>query len=150
MSKEGRLQKVPKPKELKREWFLVDAQDKVLGRLSSVASKILQGKHRPYYTPHWDMGDHLVIINAAKVRLTGRKEEDKIYYRHSGYPGGLKQETAASLRQRRPQELIRRAVRGMLPKNRLARRMIKKLHVYPGSEHPHQAQKPKKLELSCV
>lgn len=142
------LKTVPKPQEIEREWLLTDAEDRTLGRLSSKIAKILQGKHRPYYTPHWDMGDHVVVINAEKINLTGRKEEQKSYYRHSSYPGGLKKETAAKLRERKPEELILRAVKGMLPKNRLAKEMFKKLHVYAGTQHPHEAQKPKELVIS--
>lgn len=136
----------PKPEEITRDWFFVDADGKILGRLASEVAKILRGKHQPYYTPHWDLGDHVIVVNAKKVILTGQKEDAKIYYRHSGYPGGLKQETAAKLRERKPEELIYRAVRGMLPKNRLSREVIKKLHVYAGSEHPHGAQQPRRLE----
>lgn len=142
------LKTVPKPQKIEREWLLTDAEDRTLGRLSSKIAKILQGKHRPYYTPHWDMGDHVVVINAEKINLTGRKEEQKSYYRHSSYPGGLKKETAAKLRERKPEELILRAVKGMLPKNRLAKEMFKKLHVYAGTQHPHEAQKPKELVIS--
>lgn len=141
------LQTQPKPSQIEREWYLVDAQGQILGRLASKIAKVLQGKHRPYYTPHWDMGDYVVVINAAEVWLTGRKEEQKTYFRHSGYPGGLKEENVAKLRERKPEELIRRAVRGMLPKNRLSKEMIKKLYLYAGDQHPHEAQKPKELEL---
>lgn len=127
------------------EWLLIDAQDRILGRLASRIAKILQGKHRVYYTPYKDCGDFVIVINAKKVAVSGKKEEDKIYYRHTGFPGGLKQETLASLRQRRPEEIIRRAVKGMLPKNRLARQMMKKLYIYAGSEHPHKDKKTKVL-----
>ena len=141
------LKAQPKPQDIERGWFLVDAADQTLGRLSSKLAKILQGKHRPYYTPHWDMGDHVVVINAERVRLTGRKEEQKVYYRHSGYPGGLKQENVAKLREKKPEELIMRGVRGMRPKNRLRKEMRKTLHVMSGAKHPHEAQQPQELEI---
>lgn len=130
-----------------RKWYLVDATGKILGRLASEIAKILRGKHKPLYSPHLDVGDFVVVVNAEKVRLTGRKWQRKLYYRHSGYPGGLKVETAEQLRQRKPEELIRHAVWGMLPKNRLGRKLLKKLKVYAGPDHPHQAQQPEPLEI---
>jgi len=136
-----------KPEDIKREWWIVDAEGKTLGRLASEIARILRGKHKPYYAPHLDCGDYVIVINAEKVHVTGRKLDNKIYYRHSGYPGGLKSMTLREMLKRRPTRVIRKAVWGMLPHNRLGRRMIKKLKVYAGAEHPHQAQKPKPLEL---
>jgi len=130
----------PKARDIKREWHVVDAADKTLGRIASQAAKLLMGKHKPIYVPHLDTGDYVVVINAAKVRVTGRKAEQKIYYRHSGYPGGLRGLTFKELFARNPTRVIEYAVKGMLPKNRLGRQMFKKLKVYPGSEHPHYAQ----------
>ena len=138
----------PKPDEIDRHWFVVDADGKTLGRLSSEIAKILTGKTKPQYAPHVDTGDFVIIVNAEKTKLTGRKEEQKIYYRHSGKPGNLKMETAGHLRERRPADLIRRAVKGMLPKNKLGRRQIKKLKVYAGPDHPHGAQQPVELEVA--
>lgn len=139
----------PKVGEVEREWFVVDATGQTLGRISSNIARVLTGKHKPQYAPHQDTGDFVIVINADKAVLTGKKEEDKIYYRHSTYPGGLKSESAGHLRQRRPVKLIEKSVRGMLPKNRLGRRQFKKLKVYAGPEHPHQAQQPTALELSA-
>ena len=130
-----------------KTWYLIDAKDKILGRLSSQVAKILMGKHKPTWQPHIDMGDNVIIINAAKVAVTGRKEEQKLYYRYSGYPGGLKTENLAALRQRKPEAIVYHAIKGMLPKNRLGAAMLKKLYVYPGEDHPHDAQKPQELEL---
>jgi len=130
-----------------RKWYVVDATGKVLGRLASEIARILRGKHKPVYSPHLDVGDFVIVVNAEKVRLTGRKWQRKLYYRHSGYPGGLKVETAEQVRQRKPEELIRHAVRGMLPKNRLGRKLLRKLKVYAGPDHPHQAQQPEPLEI---
>ena len=138
---------VAKPDEIEREWWIVDAQGKTLGRLASEVARILRGKHKPYYTPHLDCGDYVIVINAEKIHVTGKKLDDKIYYRHSGYPGGLKSITLREMLKRRPTRVIRKAVWGMLPHNRLGRRMIKKLKIYAGEEHPHQAQKPKPLEI---
>jgi large subunit ribosomal protein L13 len=132
----------PKAGEIERKWFVVDAAGIPLGRLSTTVARILTGKHKPVYAPHQDTGDFVIVVNAEKAVLTGRKEQEKVYYRHSGRPGSLKQETAAHLRKRRPTQLVERAVRGMLPRNRLGRRQLRKLKVYAGSEHPHQAQKP--------
>lgn len=134
-----------KPNEIERTWYLVDAKGKVLGRLSSQIARVLQGKHRPYYTPYWDMGDNIVVVNAKDVAVTGNKEKQKLYYHHSGYPGGLRKQTLAELRKRRPTEILRRAVLGMMPKNKLAREMMKKLFIYAGSEHPHKDKKFKEL-----
>jgi large subunit ribosomal protein L13 len=136
-----------KPSEIRREWYLVDAEDKTLGRLASEIAKVLRGKNKPIYAPHLDTGDYVIVINAEKVHVTGRKLDQKIYYRHSGYPGGL---TSISLREqlkRHPTRVIRSAVWGMLPHNRLGRAVMKKLKVYAGDSHPHQAQQPEPLEL---
>ncbi len=138
---------IPKLAEIGRKWHLVDAEGKILGRLASRIAQILSGKDKPIYTPHLDVGDFVVVINAEKVKVTGGKEEKKIYYRHSGYPGGLKERTYEELLSKKPQDIIRKAVRGMLPKNKLGRQMFKKLKVYAGSEHPHQAQRPEKLDF---
>ena len=136
-----------KPSEVRREWLVIDATDKVLGRLASDIARRLRGKHKPEYTPHVDTGDHIVVVNAEKVRVTGRKTTDKIYYRHTGYPGGIKSQTFEELRDTHPERIIETAVKGMLPRNPLGRAMFKKLHVYAGPEHKHQAQQPKPLEL---
>jgi len=136
-----------KPNEIQREWYVVDATGKTLGRLASEIAKILRGKHKPIYTPHVDCGDYVIVINADKIRVTGRKLDQKIYYRHSGYPGGLKSISLRDQLARHPERVIQLAVRGMLPKNRLGRRMIKKLKVYASPDHPHHAQQPKPLDL---
>ena len=136
-----------KPHEVERKWYVVDATDQTLGRLATQVASILKGKHKPTYTPHVDTGDHVIVINAEKVRLTGNKLQDKKYYRHSGYVGGIKETTAGEMLQRHPERVIRTAVWGMIPHNRLGRQMIKKLKVYAGNEHPHQAQMPELLEL---
>lgn len=138
-----------KPNEVAREWLLIDAQDQVLGRVASKAAHILRGKHKPTYTPHVDTGDFVVIINADKIRVTGKKLTDKEYYRHSGYPGGLKCETFEEAMEKHPERVIEHAVKGMLPKNTLGRQMAKKLKVYVGPEHPHQAQNPRKIDLEA-
>ena len=130
-----------------RKWYVVDAKDKVLGRLASEVARILQGKHKPTFAPHQDVGDFVIVINADKVKLTGKKMDQKIYFRHSGYPGGGKYFTARMMLSRRPEYLIEHAVRLMLPKNALGRKMFKKLKVYVGGQHPHQAQKPEPLNL---
>jgi len=135
-----------KPTEIERKWYVVDASGCVLGRLASFVATRLRGKHKPVYTPHVDTGDHIIVINADKIALTGRKWDEKFYYRHSGYVGGLKSITAKKLLEKRPEDLVMHAVRGMLPKNRLGRKMFKKLKVYAGSEHPHVAQKPETLQ----
>ncbi|MBA7616573.1 50S ribosomal protein L13 [subsurface metagenome] len=138
---------IPKLAEIERKWHLVDAEGKILGRLASRIAQILSGKDKPIYTPHLDVGDFVVVINAEKVKVTGGKEEKKIYYRHTGYPGGLKERTYEELLSKRPEDIIRKAVRGMISKNKLGRQMFKKLKVYTGSEHPHQAQRPEKLDF---
>ena len=128
--------------DIKREWYVVDAQGKILGRLASEIAKILRGKHKPIYVPHLDCGDHVIVVNAEKVRVTGKKLDQKFYHRHSGYPGGLKSISLRDQLQKHPTRVLKAAVRGMLPKNRLGRAMIKKLKVYAGGSHPHQAQQP--------
>lgn len=136
-----------KPQEIERKWYVVDAAGQTLGRLASQVAAILKGKHKPTYTPHVDTGDHVIIINAADIKLTGNKLKDKKYYRHSGYPGGLKERTAEQMLEKSPEKVLELAVKGMLPKNSLGRQMFKKLHIYTGAEHPHQAQQPETLEL---
>ncbi|MFH1151423.1 MAG: 50S ribosomal protein L13 [Actinomycetota bacterium] len=136
-----------RPADIVREWFVVDATDQVLGRLASNVAQILRGKNKPIFTPSMDTGDHVIVINASKVRVTGGKETKKIYYHHSGYPGGLKETPYEVLMERQPEQVVIRAVSGMLPRNRLGRAMIKKLHVYAGTEHPHSSQKPQPLEF---
>ncbi len=133
---------IPSPGEIVRQWHVVDAADQVLGRIASAAALILMGKHKPTYTTFLDTGDHVIIINAAKVKLTGRKEEQKLYRRHSGYPGGLTEVGAVQMRATRPQKMIEHAIAGMLPKNKLGKQMYRKLKVYAGDKHPHQAQQP--------
>ena len=137
---------VAKEKEIEKKWYVVDARDKILGRLASEIANILRGKHKPVFTPHMDAGDYVVVVNADKVILTGNKLDKKIYYRHSGYIGGLKQTTAKEMLQKRPENLIKYAVKGMLPKTSLGRRQLLKLKVYTGPDHPHQAQNPVTLE----
>lgn len=136
-----------KPGEVEREWLLVDATDMVLGRLASEVAQILKGKRKPQYTPHVDTGDFVVVINADKVRLTGNKAAQKVYYRHTGYIGGLKETSFERMMAKHPERVIEKAVKGMLPKNTLGRAMGKKLKVYAGAEHPHEAQKPRQIEL---
>lgn len=138
---------VPKAGEVKANWYLVDASDLVLGRLSTLVTRLLRGKHKPQFTPGLDMGDFVVVVNAARVKLTGKKWDDKRYYRHSGDPGHLKEATARELRDKSPERLIRYAVWGMLPKNRLGRKLLGKLKVYAGPEHPHQAQQPQVIKI---
>jgi large subunit ribosomal protein L13 len=138
---------VTKPDEVQREWFVVDASGKMLGRLATEVARILRGKHKPIYSPMIDVGDYVIVVNAEKVRVTGRKLTQKFYYRHSGYPGGFKQISLRDMLARHPTRVIEYAVWGMLPKNALGRRMFKKLKVYAGPDHPHQAQNPKPLEL---
>jgi large subunit ribosomal protein L13 len=138
----------PKPGDVERAWLVVDATDLPLGRLASEIATLLRGKHKPTYAPHIDGGDFVVVVNADKVAVTSDKSQSKIYYRHSGYPGGIKAETFESLLERRPEAVIERAVRGMLPKNKLGRQMGRKLKVYAGPDHPHAAQKPQALELN--
>jgi large subunit ribosomal protein L13 len=129
-------------------WHIIDADGQVLGRVATVVARLLQGKHKPTYTPFVDTGDHVVVVNAAKVKLTGRKEDQKIYRQHSGYEGGLREERARLVRQRKPERLIEEAVHGMLPKSTLGAAMYRKLKVYAGPDHPHTAQKPSKLEVA--
>lgn len=133
-------------KDVPKKWYVVDAKDKVLGRLATQIATRLRGKHKPIFTPHADTGDFVVVVNAEQVALTGRKWEKKTYYRHSGYVGGLKQTSARELLGKKPRDILRFAVKGMLPKNSLGRRQLKKLKIYVGPEHPHQAQKPESLE----
>jgi large subunit ribosomal protein L13 len=134
---------VPKEGEISREWVVMDAADQVLGRLATEVARILRGKHKPDFTPHLDTGDFVVIVNAERVHLTGAKLDDKVYYRHSGRPGSLKSETARERLDKHPERVIQAAVWGMLPKNRLGRKLLRKLKVYSGPEHPHDAQQPK-------
>jgi large subunit ribosomal protein L13 len=136
-----------KPAEVKRDWYVIDAEGKTLGRLASEVALRLRGKHKPEYTPHVDTGDYIIVINAEKIGVTGNKEKDKIYYRHTGYIGNMKSVSLGKLRQTFPDRIITTAVKGMLPKNSLGRAMFKKLKVYAGSEHNHQAQQPKALEI---
>jgi large subunit ribosomal protein L13 len=136
-----------KEAEIQRDWFVIDAQGQTLGRLATRTAAVLRGKHKPLYTPHVDCGDYVIIINAEKVHVTGQKMSQKKYYRHSGYPGGLKEISLRDQLQKFPERVLESAVRGMLPKNRLGRRMFKKLKVYPGPSHPHQAQQPKPMEF---
>jgi large subunit ribosomal protein L13 len=133
--------------DIEQEWFLVNAEGKTLGRLASEIAQVLRGKHKPIYTPHLDCGDFVIVVNAEKVRVTGRKLDQKMYYRHTGYPGGIKSISLRNQLQKHPERVLEAAVRGMLPKNRLGRKMFKKLKVYAGNSHPHQAQQPKVLEL---
>ncbi|MCA1066374.1 50S ribosomal protein L13 [Rossellomorea sp. AcN35-11] len=136
-----------KANEIDRKWFVVDAEGKTLGRLSSEVASILRGKHKPTFTPHVDTGDHVIILNASKIELTGKKLTDKIYYRHTNHPGGLKQRTALEMRTNYSEKMLELTIKGMLPKGSLGRQMFKKLHVYAGAEHPHQAQQPEVYEL---
>ena len=139
---------IPSGSSIVRQWHLIDAEGAVLGRLASNAARVLMGKHKPSYTPFLDTGDHVIVINAAKVRLTGRKEEQKIYRRHSGYPGGLKEIGAQKVRQVRPARMVEEAIQGMLPKSKLGKQMYRKLKVYAGPKHPHQAQRPASLAVA--
>jgi large subunit ribosomal protein L13 len=136
-----------KASEIERQWWVVDAADQTLGRLATRIATLLEGKHKPTYSPHIDTGDHVVVVNASRIRVTGNKLVQKRYYRHSGYPGGLKEESLEALMARKPELVIERAVKGMLPRNRIGRAMIKKLKVYAGPDHPHQAQSPVAAEL---
>ena len=138
---------IAKPAEVERKWYVIDAEDKTLGKIASEVASILRGKKKPIYTPHVDTGDYVIVINAEKVRVTGKKEEQKIYKSHSGYPGGLKETTLRELRAKKPEEIIRHAVKGMMPKGKLGRQMFKKLKVYAGNEHNHAAQKPEVWEF---
>ncbi len=137
----------PKAGEIERSWYVVDAAGKTLGRLSTEVARVLTGKHKPQYAPHIDTGDFVIVVNAEQAVLTGGKETRKVYYRHSTHPGGLKQETAAEMRKKKPTRMVEKAVWGMLPKNKLGRRQIRKLKVYAGPEHPHQAQQPRQLAV---
>jgi large subunit ribosomal protein L13 len=135
-----------KPGEIERHWYVVDAEAKILGRLATQIADVLRGKNKAAYTPHVDTGDFVVVVNAEKVRVTGQKLDQKIYYHHSGYPGGLRERTLRQQLERRPEEVLRRAVKGMLPKNRLASAQLRKLKIYAGPEHPHAAQNPEPLQ----
>jgi large subunit ribosomal protein L13 len=136
-----------KPETVERDWYVVDATNKTLGRLATELARRLRGKHKPVYTPHVDTGDYLVVVNADKIRVTGKKETDKVYYHHTGFPGGIKSITLGKLRDKKAERIIEIAVKGMLPKNKLGRAMLRKLHVYAGAEHKHAAQQPKPLEI---
>jgi large subunit ribosomal protein L13 len=138
---------MPKPDSIERKWFVVDAKGKTLGRLASQVAAILKGKHKPIYSPHMDTGDFVIVVNASEVELTGKKKQQKVYRRHSGYPGGLKEVSFERMIKEKPQKVIYEAVWGMIPHNRLGRKMITKLKVYGGPEHKHEAQKPEKLEF---
>ena len=140
---------VATPNTRERSWVVVDASDKTLGRLATQIADVLRGKRKPEYTPHCDVGDFVIVVNAEKIAVTGNKRENKIYFRHSGYPGGLRTRTLGEMLERRPEEVIRKAVKGMLPRNRLARQQLRKLKVYAGPDHPHQAQKPEPLEIEA-
>ena len=133
---------LPQVDSIERDWYLVDAEGEILGRLATRIAAVLMGKHKPTYTDFLDTGDFVIVVNAEKIRLTGKKWDDKIYYKHSGYPGGLKQTTARRVRDEHPERLLHMAVRGMLPKNKLGRKMLTRLRVYVGADHPHQAQQP--------
>jgi len=139
---------VPSKNELTRRWLVIDASSRVLGRIATEAAKLLQGKHKPRYTPFLDLGDHVIIVNAERIKLTGRKNEQKLYRHHSGYPGGLTETRAKSLLQDKPTRVVEKAVRGMLPKTKLGSAMYRKLKVYAGPEHPHSAQQPSEHEVS--
>jgi len=139
---------IPSPQDIVRQWHVLDAENAVLGRLAAQAAMILMGKNKPTYTPFLDTGDHVVVVNAEKVRLTGSKEEQKMYRSHSGYPGGLREESAKKVRAARPIRMVEEAIQGMLPKNKLGKQMYRKLNVYAGPKHPHQAQKPVELALA--
>jgi len=138
---------VAKTKEVTRDWYLVDAENQVLGRIATTIANVLRGKNKPTFTPSVDTGDFIIVVNAEKIALTGNKLADKMYYSHSGFPGGIKSITAGKLLDKKPEDLIKHAVKGMLPKNKLARHMLSKLKIYAGSEHPHKAQQPKALTI---
>jgi len=135
---------------VKKEWVIVDAKDQVLGRFASTVAMVLRGKHRPDYTPHVDCGDNVIVINAEKVRLTGKKWTDKEYFSHSGYPGGQKRTSPEQLLAKKPTAVVEKAIKGMLPKNRLGRALFRNLHVFVGSDHPHEAQQPKEINLNSI
>jgi large subunit ribosomal protein L13 len=137
----------PKPQDIQRDWHVVDAQDMILGRLASTIATRLRGKHKPEFAPHVDNGDFIVVVNAEKIRVTGNKMVEKKYYRHSGYPGGIKERSLQEVLAKHPERVITMAVKGMLPRNRLGRALLKKLKVYAGTEHPHAAQKPQPLDV---
>ncbi len=139
----------PTPKDIRRDWFVVDASNKTLGRLATQIARRLCGKHKPEYAPHMDNGDFIVVVNCEKIRVTGKKLDDKVYWRHTGYPGGIYSDTLKEMLNKKPDQVIIKAVQGMLPKNRLGRAMLKKLKVYTGCEHPHAAQNPQPLEFDC-
>jgi large subunit ribosomal protein L13 len=138
---------VATPQDREREWLVVDAADKTLGRLATQIADVLRGKRKPQYTPHCDVGDFVIVVNAERIAVTGKKREEKLYHRHTGYPGGLRTRTLNDMLERRPEEVIRKAVKGMLPRNRLARAQLRKLKVYAGPDHPHAAQQPKPMEV---
>jgi large subunit ribosomal protein L13 len=138
---------VTKPEDIERSWYVVDASGQTLGRLASEVAQVIRGKHKPIFSPSIDVGDYVIVVNAEKIHVTGRKLDQKMYYRHSGYPGGIKEMTLGRMLEEHPTRVIELAVKGMLPKNKLGRKMIKKLKVYAGSEHPHQAQQPEAMEL---
>jgi large subunit ribosomal protein L13 len=138
----------PRESDIQRSWHVIDAEGIVLGKLATEIAHLLRGKHKPIWAPNVDAGDHVIVVNASKLDISLRKSEDKLYYRHSGYPGGIRSENLGHLMQRNPERVIRLAVRGMLPKNRLARKQLTKLKIYAGPEHPHEAQKPTKLEVT--
>ena len=140
---------IPNEAEIQRSWYIVDAEGQTLGRMASNIASLLKGKHKPIYTPHLDTGDHVVVVNAEKIHVTGNKLDAKMYHRHSGYPGGLKSRPLRDELERRPTEVLRKAVKGMLPRNRLARAQIKKLKIYAGPEHPHEAQAPSELKVEA-
>ena len=140
----------PKPGDVQRQWYVIDAEDVVLGRLASQVAQLLRGKHKPVFAPHVDTGDFVVVVNASKIALTGAKREQKLAYHHSGYPGGLKATSYVELLESNPRRAVEKAVKGMLPHNKLGRQVIKKLKVYSGSEHPHAAQKPQPFEITQV
>lgn len=139
---------IAKPNEIERKWYVIDATDVVLGRLSAVVASILRGKNKPIFTPNVDTGDNVIVINAEKIKLTGRKATDKLYHHHSDHPGGLKTRTAGELRETKPERLIELSIKGMLPKNSLGHQEFLKLHVYRGAEHPHAAQQPEVLDIT--
>jgi large subunit ribosomal protein L13 len=132
-----------------RQWYVIDARGRILGRMATEIAKVLRGKHKPYYTPNQDAGDFVIVVNAREIKLTGAKLDQKIYYRHTEYPGGIRERTAAQMLEEKPEELVMLAVKGMLPKNRLSRKLVTKLKVYPGPEHPHDAQKPQPLAVQA-
>jgi large subunit ribosomal protein L13 len=140
---------VATPENRQRDWLLIDAEGKTLGRLATQIADALRGKRKPEYTPHCDTGDFVVVINAEKIAVTGNKRADKLYFRHSGYPGGIRSRTLGEMLERQPEEVIRKAVKGMLPRNRLARQQLRKLRVYAGAEHPHTAQQPQPMEVEA-